>query len=124
MKPNSRQYIRWFGIQLWRSPGWFTIHWKFVPQDLWVGAYWKKHRGTFELWVCLLPCLPIYFHCGIHRKPTKEAMDIWFNLPTVRNGQTPEHKPREFTCCDCPCVKDCEYSFDLYNLGGDCLALK
>lgn len=30
---------------------------RFVPQDLWVGAYWDRDRK--RLYVCLVPCLPI-----------------------------------------------------------------
>lgn len=42
---------------------------EFKPQDLWVGAYWRRAllerplKGWFyryDLWVCLLPCLPIH----------------------------------------------------------------
>lgn len=44
------------------------LEWK--PQDLWVGAYWKvtpQYDGTVpngewvDLWICLLPMLPIHF---------------------------------------------------------------
>jgi hypothetical protein len=43
----------------------FAVEWK--PQDLWVGAFWKRHRypsGRTEthLWVCLLPMIPLHFH--------------------------------------------------------------
>lgn len=50
---------------------WFAIEWK--PQDLWVGAFWKTSRISYhvdgrgwcsmetDLWVCLLPCVPIHF---------------------------------------------------------------
>jgi len=44
---------------------WF-IKWGFVPQDCWIGVYWKKdpyalapNYGRFDLWICLIPCLPI-----------------------------------------------------------------
>lgn len=36
---------------------------EFKPQDLWIGAYWRRRaiQGHVEytVWVCLLPCLPI-----------------------------------------------------------------
>lgn len=31
-------------------------------EDLWVGAFWKGDRDEREVWVCLVPCLPIRFH--------------------------------------------------------------
>lgn len=41
---------------------------QFKIQDAWVGAYWKRFhdvagdpRWTYELWVCLIPFVPIYF---------------------------------------------------------------
>lgn len=44
---------------------WFCrIEWK--PQDLWVGVFWKRQTGyrglpSLDVWVCLLPMLPIHF---------------------------------------------------------------
>ena len=37
------------------------IEWK--PQDLWVGVFWKHNAesGDFNLWLCLLPMIPIHF---------------------------------------------------------------
>lgn len=34
------------------------LEWK--PQALWIGAYWKRLGNCIDLWVCLLPCLPIH----------------------------------------------------------------
>jgi hypothetical protein len=36
----------------------WRLEWK--PQDLWVGAYWKSGWDRFDLWICLVPCLPIH----------------------------------------------------------------
>ncbi len=41
-----------------------AVEWK--PQDLWVGAFWKKRLlsdgaiVSYDLWVCVIPCLPIH----------------------------------------------------------------
>lgn len=35
-----------------------SLEWK--VQDLWIGAFWKAEYGEFDLWICLLPCLPIH----------------------------------------------------------------
>ena len=49
---------------------------KFKPQDVWVGAYWEnRHQGgcdfhdlpeqrTLDVWVCLIPMLPVKLHFG------------------------------------------------------------
>ncbi len=50
------------------------IRLKFEPRDLWIGAFWRRtkfyrmdppvvtqHSWHYELFVCLLPCLPIVF---------------------------------------------------------------
>lgn len=34
------------------------VEWK--PVDLWVGAFWKTTPWRFDLWVCLLPMLPLH----------------------------------------------------------------
>lgn len=40
------------------------IEWRwqfeFKPQDLWVGAFWKRIGNCVDLWVCLLPCVPLH----------------------------------------------------------------
>lgn len=37
------------------------LEWK--PQDCWVGAYWHHSMNyqRFDLWVCLLPMIPIHY---------------------------------------------------------------
>lgn len=48
-----------------------TIHsrFEFKVQDLWVGAFWRTtycetnagpQRMATDIWVCLLPCLPLH----------------------------------------------------------------
>lgn len=31
----------------------------FEPRDMWVGVYWKPWRKAVEVYVCLLPMLPL-----------------------------------------------------------------
>jgi hypothetical protein len=52
-------------------------------------------------------------------QPIKKLADNAVN-DGVENALTVEH----FTCCNCPCVVTCDYAYDLYNLDGDCLAVK
>lgn len=47
---------------------------EFKPEDFWIGAFWKitrvRHASAGEvyfvrrvdLWICLVPMLPIHFH--------------------------------------------------------------
>jgi len=42
-----------------RRRGW-SIAMEFKPQDLWVGAFWKRIGNCVDLWVCLLPMVPIH----------------------------------------------------------------
>jgi len=40
--------------------GWLLqLEWK--PQDLWIGVYWKNTPERLDVWVCLLPCLPLHY---------------------------------------------------------------
>jgi len=34
------------------------LEWK--PEDLWVGVFWRRSGRRTDVWVCLLPCLPIH----------------------------------------------------------------
>lgn len=52
---------------------------KFVPQDMWVGAFWQHTSKAvwpyvvreLKVYVCLLPMLPIIFTFERSRKPVK-----------------------------------------------------
>lgn len=38
---------------------WFVrVEWK--PQDCWVGVYWDQDDWHLDVWVCLLPMVPIH----------------------------------------------------------------
>jgi hypothetical protein len=50
-----------------RFYGWY-VRVEFKPQDLWVGAYWKRVGHVLDVWLCLLPCLPLHF-CLVWRDP-------------------------------------------------------
>jgi len=39
---------------------WF-LRLEFKSADLWVGLYWKDSTYQIDVWVCLVPCLPIHF---------------------------------------------------------------
>ncbi len=39
--------------------GW-TARFEFKLPDLWVGAFWKRSGNCVDLWVCLLPCVPLH----------------------------------------------------------------
>jgi hypothetical protein len=39
--------------------GW-NIALEFKPQDLWIGAYWKRIGHCVDVWICLVPMLPIH----------------------------------------------------------------
>lgn len=34
------------------------LEWKLA--DFWIGCFWKSEDGHFDLWICLLPCLPLH----------------------------------------------------------------
>ena len=39
---------------------WFCrLEWK--VQDLWVGVFWKRAAMSLDVWVCVVPCVPIHF---------------------------------------------------------------
>jgi hypothetical protein len=37
-----------------------SIRLEVKPADLWVGCYWKRQAHALHLWICLIPCLPLY----------------------------------------------------------------
>lgn len=56
------------------------INIKFNSHDVWIGAYWKTEKSRMykcgksydgkwiELWICLIPCFPIYITFFIKRR--------------------------------------------------------
>ena len=39
------------------------FEWLFEPRDIWVGVYWKRYPAALEVYVCLLPIVPIRLYC-------------------------------------------------------------
>lgn len=62
-----------------------TLEWK--VEDFWVGAFWKLERRMsalqFDLWICLLPCLPIHFKLIKLKRPLPSLDEVCgiFNRP-------------------------------------------
>lgn len=51
-----------------RFVGWHAkFEWK--PADLWIGAYWKRIGNCVDLWLCLLPCIPLHLSWWWTREP-------------------------------------------------------
>lgn len=67
------------------------LQWK--PQDLWIGAYWKRVRYGVEVWVCLLPCLPLHLTFLYRECERCGAL--------VRKLGTEEPTGRQFCCIHC-----------------------
>lgn len=36
------------------------IRWEWKPQDCWIGVFWRTSQGWRDVWICLLPMLPIH----------------------------------------------------------------
>jgi hypothetical protein len=51
-----------------RFVGWHAqLEWKL--QDFWIGAFWKRQGNCIDLWVCLLPCVPLHVSWWWTREP-------------------------------------------------------
>lgn len=35
------------------------IKWLVEPRDLWIGLYWKRYPKAIDLYICILPALPL-----------------------------------------------------------------
>ena len=59
-------YCYLFGIERFA----WDLSLEFKPADLWVGIFWKwsgtwrKPKDRLDLWICLVPCLPIHLRLG------------------------------------------------------------
>ena len=51
-QPATEKEFRW------------AFEWK--PQDLWIGAFWKRIGNTLDLWICVVPCVPLHLYWGWH----------------------------------------------------------
>ncbi len=51
------------------------VEWK--PQDCWIGLFWRRDGNCLDVWLCLLPMLPLHFSCwgarwGMHEAALEE----------------------------------------------------
>ena len=49
------------GLPAMRIPRQWYLCLEFKPQDAWIGAFWRRDGNCIDLWVCLLPMLPLHF---------------------------------------------------------------
>lgn len=60
-------------IILWHIAPTWQLSLEFKAQDMWLGAYWKLTEETLDfalvrtldVWVCLLPCLPVHLQLDL-----------------------------------------------------------
>lgn len=45
--------------------GWM-LRFEFKIQDLWVGVFWKNTKERLDIWVCLIPCLPLHYASPVY----------------------------------------------------------
>ncbi len=43
---------------VWRW-GYIRVIWKLEPRDMWIGLYWKRYPKAIDLYLCVLPMLPL-----------------------------------------------------------------
>lgn len=41
-------------------------HLEFKLQDMWVGAFWKTQGHCLDIWLCVIPCIPIHITVLYH----------------------------------------------------------
>lgn len=51
-----------FNIPLYRDPHhyYLWVSMKLNVHDVWIGVFWKRRGRTLDVYVCLLPCLPLH----------------------------------------------------------------
>lgn len=81
-----------------------ALEWKL--QDFWIGAFWKRQGNCIDLWVCLLPCVPLHISWWWTREPMTRA--DFLKLPMRKRRKllqehcTPEMVHHyEVTCPEC-----------------------
>lgn len=55
--------------------------WEFKLQDFWVGVFWRRHGGVLDVWICLLPCLPIHLTLGAPHAPRLRICEVCGSRP-------------------------------------------
>lgn len=49
-----------------RHRAYFEAEWIFEPRDCWFGVYWKRYPQAVEVYLCLVPMLPLRFYVQWH----------------------------------------------------------
>ncbi len=62
-----------FGISGGKRVGWHVCL-EFKIQDLWVGVFWRRDGCCVDVWICVLPTLPIHISWwSLSREPKEEV---------------------------------------------------
>lgn len=59
-------------MQVIRGRWLWHFRWLFEPRDIWVGVYWKRFPAALDVYVCLLPMLPLNIYCQ-NMRPESEV---------------------------------------------------
>lgn len=58
-------------MRQWQLVGWrAAFEWKL--QDMWVGWFWKRTGNCVDLWICVLPCVPLHVSWWWTREPAAD----------------------------------------------------
>lgn len=60
-----------------------------VPQDLWIGLFWRKSVDRFDLWICLVPCIPIHYSV-VSNKSNESILPVERRHLTARSDPKPK----------------------------------
>lgn len=70
----------------------FSVKLEFKLQDFWMGIFWKTTINIYgfkhlDVWICILPTLPIHIHCIIGREKTRKNIRENFAEKRRRNNE-------------------------------------
>jgi len=71
--PERRWYHRTHTLARVRI-GRVELAWEFKLPDCWLGVYWHRLPGRMDVWLCVIPCLPVHAAWSIwHSRPSPAA---------------------------------------------------
>lgn len=57
------------GPAQWPEPRDWNAQFELKWQDAWIGAFWKRTGACIDLWVCLIPCVPLHLSWWSNKDP-------------------------------------------------------
>jgi hypothetical protein len=75
---------------------------EWVPRDCWIGVFWRGRDGHLDIWLCLLPMLPLHITLWRSQPPPPATPTYYYRITSITDMVDGETQRAETAVPDKP----------------------